>query len=107
VEVTYAAACGLFDPGRGTDRLIVFFAPTAGDPAGRERTIRHVGRALSRQVGLAPDLVVPVDRERFAKTSSGKVQRPRLLEELLAGSYDDALRAVEVPEDARGDVPEW
>jgi len=107
VEVTYAAACGLFDPERGTDRLIVFFAPTTADPADHERTIRHVGRALSRQVGLAPDLVVPVDRERFAKTNSGKVQRPRLLEELLAGSFDDALRAVEAPDDAGGDVPEW
>lgn len=96
---TWVAACGDADEDSGTEALIVFFVPDgdgddSSDARTWARTAEAIGSRLSRQVGLRPDLVVPVPRHRFPKTRSGKLQRGQLLVDLRAGVFADRMRAL-------------
>jgi acyl-CoA synthetase (AMP-forming)/AMP-acid ligase II/NAD(P)-dependent dehydrogenase (short-subunit alcohol dehydrogenase family) len=107
VEVTYAAACALSDPSYDTDRLAVFFVPSSLEATDRLRTVQRIRSALSRQLQLQPDLVVPVEREQFPRTASGKIQRDELVKALRGGHLDQSLRALEVEDETDSTLPSW
>jgi len=87
-EVTYVAACGVHDPDHGTDRVVVFFVPAASHPD-HSGTASRIATALAADVGLSPDLVIPVTKDEFPKTASGKIQRAELISALQAGRFAD------------------
>ncbi|MFG3142502.1 SDR family NAD(P)-dependent oxidoreductase [Streptomyces sp. NPDC048211] len=91
VRVTYSAAAGMREPGEGSDRLVVFFVPTRWDTGSLTRTLQDVRARLGREVGLAPDLIVPVTVAEFPKTASGKIQRSALVADLRAGRFADRI----------------
>ncbi|MFI6093679.1 SDR family NAD(P)-dependent oxidoreductase [Streptomyces sp. NPDC051218] len=97
VRVTYSAAAGVREPGEGSDRLVVFFVPTRWDTDSLTRTCQDIRARLGREVGLAPDLLVPVTVAEFPKTASGKIQRASLVTDLRAGRFADRI---EQPEEA-------
>jgi acyl-CoA synthetase (AMP-forming)/AMP-acid ligase II/NAD(P)-dependent dehydrogenase (short-subunit alcohol dehydrogenase family) len=107
VEVTFAAAVGIFDPERGSDRLAVFFVPTPADPEARGQAVREIRSALAREIGLQPDVVLPLERAEFPKTASGKIQRAELGRALRDGRWDDRLAAPAPDEAQEGELPAW
>ncbi|MCX3292477.1 SDR family NAD(P)-dependent oxidoreductase [Streptomyces sp. NEAU-H22] len=88
VRVTFAAAAGVREPGAGTDQLVVFFVPLQWDSDVLADTTERVRATLVREVGIAPDLLVPVAETEFPKTGSGKIQRGALVDGLRAGTFD-------------------
>ncbi|MGO4755564.1 hypothetical protein AB4212_44395, partial [Streptomyces sp. 2MCAF27] len=126
VAPSSAAACGLFSPDIGTDRLLVFFVPDVADvpdpvpdTTGRpERSdddglshqadlVRAITTGVAARTGLAPYRVVPLAAEEFPRTVSGKIQRGQLLASYTAGSFDERLRRLEVVEEGPHTVPPW
>jgi NADP-dependent 3-hydroxy acid dehydrogenase YdfG len=107
VAATYAAACGLFDPDRGTDRVLVFCVPEPADAVRQAQVLRAVRGAVAERVGLEVDTVVPVDRTGFPRTTSGKIQRGRLLADYRAGAFDGHLQAIEIAEETPSTLPSW
>ncbi|WP_217625805.1 SDR family NAD(P)-dependent oxidoreductase [Streptomyces lunaelactis] len=91
VRVTFSAAAGVREPGEGSDRLVIFFVPTRWDTDALARTFKEVRARLGREVGLAPDLLVPVTDAEFPKTASGKIQRSALAADLRAGRFADRI----------------
>ncbi|MER5555739.1 SDR family NAD(P)-dependent oxidoreductase [Streptomyces sp. NPDC002793] len=88
VRVTFAAAAGVREPGAGSDQLVVFFVPLQWDSDALADTTEMVRASLVREVGIAPDLLVPVTETEFPKTGSGKIQRGALVDGLRAGTFD-------------------
>ncbi|GAA2657399.1 SDR family NAD(P)-dependent oxidoreductase [Paractinoplanes durhamensis] len=98
VAVTYVAACGVPDEDEGTDRLAVFFVPAV--PGDDDGTVCAAIRAtLAADLGLPPDIVVPVSEAEFPKTESGKIQRTELVARLRSGDFDERLQSLAVPAD--------
>jgi acyl-CoA synthetase (AMP-forming)/AMP-acid ligase II/NADP-dependent 3-hydroxy acid dehydrogenase YdfG/acyl carrier protein len=89
VRVSFSAAVGVREPGGGSDRLAIFFVPSTSDGDDAATTSAGVRAALAREVGLAPELVVPVTEAEFPKTNSGKIQRSALAAALGAGRFTD------------------
>lgn len=82
VRATFSAACSVADPETGSEALAVFFVPRDGaDPAAVAEAVRA---EVALRIGLAPAHVVPLSEPAFPKTTSGKIQRMRLRDELLA-----------------------
>jgi acyl carrier protein len=54
------------------------------------RVVEAVRASIGEQTGLAVDHVIPVSK--IPKTTSGKIQRAKLLDAYLDGEYDAALR---------------
>ncbi|MFI2238016.1 SDR family NAD(P)-dependent oxidoreductase [Streptomyces chrestomyceticus] len=86
-EVTYVAACGWAGAGDSTDKLVIFFVPASDDRTSVHDTIAAIKARVAEALGLQPDLVIPVERDDFPKTGSGKIQRAQLLADLDAGIY--------------------
>jgi acyl-CoA synthetase (AMP-forming)/AMP-acid ligase II/NAD(P)-dependent dehydrogenase (short-subunit alcohol dehydrogenase family) len=124
VEVTYVAAVAVPDPRRGSDGVVVFFVPTGPvasrptlgpdlgpDLAVLARTMTAVRLRVAGDIGIQPLAVVPVTRDEFPKTGSGKIQRGILGADFRKGVFDERLRVLTEPADdepaPEGAVPDW
>ena len=101
VRVTFTAAAGVREPGDSTDQLAIFFVPARWDAGSLAEFATAVRATLVREVGLAPDLLIPITEAEFPKTGSGKIQRSALVEALRAGAFEDrAIGATRVAEES-------
>ena len=88
-------------PAGGAEEIGVF-VQHRGEPEAFADTAAAVRKHLSGTYGVGVELVVPV--AQIPRTTSGKVQRVRLAESLLAGEFDAAL-AVLAPDRVRPAAP--
>lgn len=93
-ELNKFVAAGVRSELTGTEELLVFvyYKPAEGELTLIAADIR---RHVQATFGLQVSRVVPV--RRIPKTTSGKVQRYKLIQEYLDGAYDDALTALGEP----------
>ncbi|HEY9510779.1 MAG TPA: condensation domain-containing protein, partial [Verrucomicrobiae bacterium] len=93
VEPTFVATCGTGDPATGTETLAVFFVPAGvTDDAAVAQAIR---RRVTARLGIAPGVVIPIPRNQFPKTTSGKIQRTQLKKRLEAGAFQSTIKTLE------------
>jgi len=85
VESGKTAACGWQDSESGEERTALFVALRKPDDAAGQSVLKAVWQSINESLGVTLDYVVPV--KTIPKTTSGKTQRYKLLEELLAGVY--------------------
>jgi acyl-CoA synthetase (AMP-forming)/AMP-acid ligase II len=92
VEPTYAAAVEVSDDEAGTGRLAILFVPArAYEGTELQAILKAIRKAVSASIGINPSYVVPLTRERFPKTSSGKIQRVQMRKALESGGYGESF----------------
>ncbi|GAA0603025.1 hypothetical protein GCM10010174_19110 [Kutzneria viridogrisea] len=106
-EVTFVAACAYAESEGDTDKLVVFFVPSSEFAADQRATVAEIKARLSREIGLQPHHAIPVPREVFPKTASGKIQRSQLVKDLRNGAFDEVLREIEGAPEPEGALPNW
>ncbi|MEO8309480.1 MAG: AMP-binding protein, partial [Pseudomonadota bacterium] len=84
MELGKVVVAGVRPPGAETDQLTVFVLHR-GDLAGFSGLAATISRLISEQAGLEVAQVVPV--KRIPKTTSGKIQRHLLEQQLLDGEF--------------------
>jgi acyl-CoA synthetase (AMP-forming)/AMP-acid ligase II/NAD(P)-dependent dehydrogenase (short-subunit alcohol dehydrogenase family) len=104
---TFAAACGIDDAATGTEALAVFFVHDESIGAGLLDVVASLRRAIASQAGLSPAYVVPLPRDEFPKTTSGKIQRGQLKRALLEGEFDATLKALDLAVGNANTIPDW
>jgi non-ribosomal peptide synthetase component F/thioesterase domain-containing protein/nucleoside-diphosphate-sugar epimerase/acyl carrier protein len=109
VEATFAAACGVPDAATGTEALAIFFVPAGNQGVARETPIliRAIRTAIGSRLGLNPLHVVPLTREEFPKTTSGKIQRTLMKQRLIQGEYRARLDKIDRALEADDTIPSW
>lgn len=107
VEPGLAAAVAVDDPRGGTEGAAIFVVPDESRASDTKRLLATVRAAVARRTGLAPMYVIPLNREEFPRTSSGKVQRAALRKDLAAGRFRDRIRALDRAEGNERTVPSW
>ncbi|WP_437840117.1 amino acid adenylation domain-containing protein [Sorangium sp. So ce1153] len=110
VEPTFAAAAAVDDAATGTEGLAVFFVPLGSRGASveaRAEIAAAIRREVTARLGIAPAFVVPVAREEFPKTTSGKIQRSALKRALAEGRFERTLREIELCEGGAATLPRW
>ena len=91
MELGKVVVAGVRPPGAETDQLTVF-ALYRGEPAEFPPLAAEMTRLINEQAGLEVALVVPV--RRIPKTTSGKIQRHLLEQQLLDGEFAADLAEV-------------
>ncbi|MFI5495808.1 AMP-binding protein [Actinoplanes sp. NPDC051859] len=82
-----AAAVGVLDPATGTERLVLVVETKHHRDAGMcAATADEVTDVVSRRTGVRPGRVLVVPPRTLPKTSSGKLQRPRVAALVVAGT---------------------
>ncbi|NNF41084.1 MAG: non-ribosomal peptide synthetase [Woeseiaceae bacterium] len=93
LDLNKVVIAGATPQGGQTEELIVFVLYRQA-PEDFVPLIRQVRDLVGEQTGLAVDHVVPV--ARIPKTTSGKVQRGKLLDAYLDGDFDEVMAALQL-----------
>ncbi|MFI0228009.1 amino acid adenylation domain-containing protein [Streptomyces sp. NPDC017086] len=103
---SFTAACAVrSDPSATTDELALFVHLAPGhDPA---TALREIAGKVTRETGVTPAFLVPVDAGAIPKTEIGKIQRTRLRKSFEAGAFDDAVREAQLLLGSAATLPDW
>jgi len=74
-----------FDEKVGRDKLLVFLI--GSDHASTRTTFLKIKHNLKQSLGLHPDTFIPIRSSDIPRTSSGKIQRYKLVNRFLQGKY--------------------
>ncbi|MDH6624461.1 nonribosomal peptide synthetase DhbF [Streptomyces sp. LBL] len=106
VERSFTAACAVrTDPGASTDSLALFVHLTPGTE--EAAALRELRGKVTRETGVAPAHLVPVEADDIPKTEIGKIQRTLLRRRFEAGEYDTVVQRVERLLGTTATVPDW
>ncbi len=88
--ISYGKICfaGITNHNTGQEEVIAFLAGSAGPKA--EETFVQMRNLLRSTLGITPDHLVMVRSNEIPKTSSGKLQRYKLLQRYLGGEFAQA-----------------
>lgn len=107
VEVTFAAAYGIYNPESSNDTLAVFFVSLKDSIDEQITIIQKIREAIIRKIGIEPDHIIPVEKAQFPKTESGKIQRAQLGAALKDGVFHDIERALDLALENEQTLPDW
>ncbi|WP_285788408.1 MupA/Atu3671 family FMN-dependent luciferase-like monooxygenase [Micromonospora sp. NBRC 101691] len=94
VAASFVAAVGAPDVDGAEQIVVLFVAEQEPDAA----LFTRIRRRLADRLQVATVRLVPVDRDRFEKTTSGKIQRSAMRTRLLDGGYAAAERRADLLE---------
>ncbi|MEU0007935.1 amino acid adenylation domain-containing protein [Streptomyces sp. NPDC006314] len=103
---SFTAACAVrSDPSRPTDELALFFHLAPGPD--RAAALREIAGKVTREIGVSPAFLVPVDTGDIPKTEIGKIQRTKLRKRFEAGDFDEAVRGAQLLLGTAATLPDW
>lgn len=87
-EISYGKVCfgGTTSKETGHDKVIAFLAGSPGEKA--TETFRQLRNLLRANLGITVDELIMVKSNEIPKTSSGKLQRYKLMQRYHAGEFD-------------------
>jgi amino acid adenylation domain-containing protein len=106
VSVSFTAACAVRPEGSQTDQLAVFFHTSQSKDAWVE-LIPRLHERIVQGVGLAPDFLIPVEREEIPKTGIGKIQRGLLKSAFQKGQFDTERKQIDLLLANRNTMRNW
>ncbi|MEI7490628.1 MAG: AMP-binding protein [Bacteroidota bacterium] len=80
---------GYFDAARGKDLILAFIVGSDNDNT--RALCKFIRREFSNKLGIQLDTFIPVKSIDIQRTSSGKLQRYKLVEKFLAGSFQSRI----------------
>ncbi|MCP4104553.1 MAG: AMP-binding protein, partial [Desulfobacteraceae bacterium] len=107
VEPTFSAACAVDSPDSGTEGLAVFFVPQKSEQKINIPLLQSVRENIAKDLGVSPTYVIPLAKDEFPKTTSGKIQRSQLKKALARGEFDTLLKKIEIASKGPDTLPEW
>lgn len=109
VQKTFAVACAVRPKGANTDQVAIFFSPTPAheEPSLLAQTLRQIRSAVTRQVGLTPTVILPVEPALIPKTEIGKIQRSKIQKLYTAGLFDTLSQDMDILLRNERTLPPW
>ncbi|MFS0871458.1 condensation domain-containing protein [Paenibacillus xylanilyticus] len=95
IDTDYVAAAGISGGESGNDQLLLFYTPQNDDEGLNLFVCQELRGKISRQFGVNPRFIVPVSKEEFPRTPTGKIQRLQLVDLLLQGQFDETLNRID------------
>lgn len=80
---------GVFDPKKGQDQIILFLVGSPNQATCE--TVLGLRNFFREKYGITIDVFVPVRSNQVPKTSSGKIQRYKLISNYQNGEFDEAV----------------
>ncbi|MGG7612606.1 AMP-binding protein, partial [Streptomyces sp. ZG43] len=100
-----AAVAVRSDASASTDELALFLRLAPGqDPAG---ALREIAGKVTREIGVSPAFLIPVEADTIPKTEIGKIQRTKLRKSFEAGDFDGAVRETQLLLGTAATLPDW
>ena len=102
VEPTFVSSSAVPDASTGTECLAIMFVPKSthgfspdGSPTSQLVALtREIKARVAASLGINPSFVIPIERNAFLKTTSGKIQRSQMKKNFEAGEYHRILEQI-------------
>ena len=104
VVSTYVGVFPLVDEASGSEGFGVAYVPESNDCA--LDIIKDIKKKVTERLGIVPGVVIPIPKADFPKTTSGKIQRSKLAQDLIGGTYDHILKEIDVLEAHENTIPD-
>ncbi|MGC9524443.1 MAG: SDR family NAD(P)-dependent oxidoreductase [Limnospira sp.] len=95
IAISYTAACAVHLTDRNAEKLAIFFHPTT--TKNLPDLIQTIRQTVLTHIGINPDYLIPVEKNRIPKTAIGKIQRRQLARQLAAGEFDAIIQQFQRP----------
>lgn len=96
VSVSFCAACAVRPKNAVTEKLSIFFHTLSSEDSHLRDLLGNIRKTLARQLGLKPDLLLPVAKEDIPKSPIGKLLRPQLVERFEQGDFAAILKRIDL-----------
>lgn len=90
VKTTYVAACGVNLENKATEDLIIFFS--SSNIYSIHHSIKKIKTTILQTIGILPKYIIPIEKDEFPKTTSGKIQRNFLKQKFIKGDFDNIIQ---------------
>lgn len=104
---TFVAACAVADPESGTEGLAVFFVAKEHNSPAETELIKTIRMRVASNLGISPAFVIPLERDQFPKTTSGKIQRTQLKKTLESGGFANLQKQIDIRLGNSRTLPDW
>jgi len=104
---TYVAATSLLKESIGTELLAIFFVADNDKDIPVFDIYLSIKNHIAKNVGLNAAFVIPVNKEQFFKTTSGKIQRAQFKKLLQIGHYDAQIKQLDILASNENTLPDW
>lgn len=104
---TCVAACGIQNSDSGTEDLAIFFSPLVKEIKENLELIKNIRTKLTSVIGVNPTYIIPIKKDNFPKTTSGKIQRGKLKKELLNGDFQEVIQQIDIYLNQDKTIPDW
>ncbi|WP_240311953.1 SDR family NAD(P)-dependent oxidoreductase [Teredinibacter turnerae] len=102
VETGFAAAFSINNSITGTEGYGIAFVGNMS-----ANLLREIKQRLAKQLGTSPEIILSLDRCRFPRTTSGKIQRRRIAQMLVSGQLDHEVMLYELAMAEKNTLPNW
>lgn len=98
VLATYVAACPVRNRLNEMEEFVLFYVPSDKEDINNDAFTRmkNIQAAVAARFGISPYYVLPLAKDVFPKTTSGKIQRAQLQAAFEKGSFDAVIREMDL-----------
>ncbi|MES9784126.1 MULTISPECIES: non-ribosomal peptide synthetase [Bacillus cereus group] len=104
---TFVAACGIQDSNAATESLGIFFVAKTKDFSQQIQIAQEIRTNVATKLGISPGFVIPLEKENFLKTTSGKIQRDVMKQSYIKGQYIDIQKRMDLTLGNENTLPNW
>lgn len=83
---------GVFNEQSGQDKLIIFLTGSLNNKF--VSLMKEIQKLFRSTLGISPQVFIPVKSNQIPRTSSGKIQRYKLISQYLKGEFDEVIEEV-------------
>lgn len=103
---TFSAAVSVSNEKTSKEAIAIFFCPKNSTSVPVD-LIKKIKGDVTKTLGVSPSYIIPIDQSDFPKTTSGKIQRVKLKQALLAGEYSHQLKEIDLALENENTMPNW
>lgn len=95
VEPAYTVACAIRQQDSNTDELAIFFHTLLPEPSQFAQLTKQIRGKVTQTLGINPTYIIPIEKAKIPRTSTGKIQRLQLKQSLEADEFDAIIKRVD------------
>jgi amino acid adenylation domain-containing protein len=107
VEPTFVGVCAVNDPETGTEGLAIFCVIKGETIEEKVNVIQAIKSKVVTELGVNPTYIIPLSKENFPKTTSGKIQRAKLKKSLADDQFQEVIQEVDIRLANANTLPDW
>ncbi|AFZ28231.1 acyl-CoA synthetase (AMP-forming)/AMP-acid ligase II (plasmid) [Cylindrospermum stagnale PCC 7417] len=107
IVTTYVAVCGIQNLETGTEDIAIFYTPIISGIKENIELIKNIRSQLTSCIGINPRYIIPIQKSKFPKTTSGKIQRTQLQKQFVAGDFQEVLQEIDIYLNQDKGIPDW